>query len=118
MEKKPDRRGLGRGLSALMSDVNLDSSRPIALPQRQGETLLPIEQIAPNPNQPRRNFEPEALRDLADSLAKKGVIQPLIVRQIGQQDRYEIVAGERRWRAAQMANLHELPVIIREFSDS
>lgn len=118
MEKKPDRRGLGRGLSALMSDVNLDSSRPIALPQRQGDTLLPIEQIAPNPNQPRRNFEPEALRDLADSLAKKGVIQPLIVRQIGQQDRYEIVAGERRWRAAQMANLHELPVIIREFSDS
>ena len=86
--------------------------------QRRGDVLIPIERISPNPDQPRRDFEPEAMRELADSLARKGVIQPLIVRQIGDEEKYEIVAGERRWRAAQMANLHELPVIIRRFSDA
>lgn len=117
MEKKADRRGLGRGLSALMADVNLDPIMP-AQGNRRGEFMLPVEKIVPNPDQPRRDFQPEALNDLANSLRQKGVIQPLIVRQIGQEDRYEIVAGERRWRAAQIAQLHELPVIVREFSDS
>lgn len=116
MEKKSDRRGLGRGLSALMADVKLDVSPSIGL--GPSETLLPVEQIVPNPEQPRRAFEPRALQDLADSLRQKGVIQPLIVRKIANQDTYEIVAGERRWRAAQIAKLHELPVIIRDFSDS
>lgn len=117
MEKKADRRGLGRGLSALMADVNLDPIMP-AQGNRRVDLMLPVEKIVPNPDQPRRDFQPEALNDLANSLRQKGVIQPLIVRQIGQEDRYEIVAGERRWRAAQIAQLHELPVIVREFSDS
>ncbi|GLS86257.1 chromosome segregation DNA-binding protein [Cypionkella aquatica] len=117
MEKKFDRRGLGRGLSALMADVNIDSVS--AAPElRASELLLPVEKIVPNPDQPRRDFEPQALNDLAASLRQKGVIQPLIVRKKPGQDLYEIVAGERRWRAAQIAQLHELPVIIREFTDS
>lgn len=118
MDRKSDRRGLGRGLSALMADVNLDAPRASALGQRRSELMVPVENIVPNPDQPRRDFEPEALNDLADSLRQKGVIQPLIVRRIGTEGRYEIVAGERRWRAAQMAKLHELPVIVREFNDS
>lgn len=117
MDKKADRRGLGRGLSALMADVNLDPIMPVQ-GSRRIDFMLPVEKIVPNPDQPRRDFQPEALNDLANSLRQKGVIQPLIVRQIGQEDRYEIVAGERRWRAAQIAQLHELPVIVREFSDS
>ena len=118
MEKKSERRGLGRGLSALMADVSFDQKDATIPKQRGLENLIPIERIFPNPDQPRRDFEPVAMQELADSLAQKGVIQPLIVRQIANEDQYEIVAGERRWRAAQMANLHELPVIIREFSDT
>jgi ParB family chromosome partitioning protein len=119
MEKKIERRGLGRGLSALMADVNLDPIRnsPSQAPRRP-DLMVPVEKIVPNPDQPRRDFQPEALQDLADSLRQKGVIQPLIVRAIPNSDRYEIVAGERRWRAAQIAKLHELPVIVREFDDA
>jgi ParB family chromosome partitioning protein len=119
MEKKIERRGLGRGLSALMADVNLDPIRnsPSQSPRRP-DLMVPVEKIVPNPDQPRRDFQPEALQDLADSLRQKGVIQPLIVRAIPNSDRYEIVAGERRWRAAQIAKLHELPVIVREFDDA
>jgi ParB family chromosome partitioning protein len=113
MEKRTERRVLGRGLSALMSDVNLDPVQP-AQPRRPDMTL-PVEQLFPNPDQPRRDFEPEALEDLAASLRQKGVIQPLIVRAKG--NGFEIVAGERRWRAAQIAQLHEVPVIVREFND-
>jgi len=117
MDKKNDRRGLGRGLSALMADVNMDNSRSAPVADRAPDSRLPIESIIPNPNQPRRVFDPQAMEELAESVRQKGVIQPLIVRpSVGGQ--YEIVAGERRWRAAQMANLHELPVVIREFSDS
>jgi len=79
---------------------------------------VPVEKIVPNPNQPRRDFSADALQDLAASLRQKGVIQPLIVRAIAGTDRFEIVAGERRWRAAQLAQLHELPVIIRALDDS
>ena len=117
MEKKFDRRGLGRGLSALMADVNLDAPTAVS-ESRRGDLFLPVEKIVPNPDQPRRDFHPDALKDLADSLRQKGVIQPLIVRRKPDQDLYEIVAGERRWRAAQIAQLHELPVIVRDFSDS
>lgn len=116
MEKKSDRRGLGRGLSALMADVNMDVTRDGAEPARAPDSTLPIERIFPNPNQPRRSFDAAALAELADSIRVKGVIQPLIVRPAAD-GRYEIVAGERRWRASQAANLHELPVIIRDFSD-
>lgn len=115
MDKKAERRGLGRGLSALMADVNVDQTMQDS--SVRSDLLVPVEKIVPNPDQPRRDFQPEALQDLADSLRQKGVIQPLIVRKIAQSDRYEIVAGERRWRAAQIAQLHELPVIVREFSD-
>lgn len=119
MEKKTERRALGRGLSALMADVNLDPSRTSPTQaSRRLDVLVPVEKIVPNPDQPRRDFDPEALQDLANSLKQKGVIQPLIVRTIPGTDRYEIVAGERRWRAAQIAKLHELPVVIREFNDT
>jgi ParB family transcriptional regulator, chromosome partitioning protein len=119
MEKKPERRGLGRGLSALMADVSLDATsagNPPTAPRRP-DMVVPVEKIVPNPNQPRRDFAPDALQDLAASIRAKGVIQPLIVRQTGP-DTYEIVAGERRWRAAQIAQLHELPVLVRDFTDS
>lgn len=119
MENKIERRGLGRGLSALMADVNLDPIRSSpSQPPRRPDLMVPVEKIVPNPDQPRRDFQPEALQDLADSLRQKGVIQPLIVRAIPNSDRYEIVAGERRWRASQIAKLHELPVIVRDFDDA
>lgn len=117
MDKKSERRGLGRGLSALMADVKLDVA-PAAPQNDRADYIVPVEKIIPNPDQPRRDFQPAALNDLAASLKQKGIIQPLIVRRIAGQDLYEIVAGERRWRAAQIAQLHELPVIVREFSDS
>ena len=115
--KRHERRGLGRGLSALMSDVAADTA-----PASEGgsvtraEQIVPIEKIAPNPDQPRRDFPAQDMDDLAASIKEKGVIQPLIVRV--KSDGYEIVAGERRWRAAQMAKLHELPVIIRDYTDT
>lgn len=109
---------MGRGLSALMADVNSgasDAARQAALP---ADRTVPIEHIHPNPQQPRRHFDAGALQELADSIRTRGVIQPLIVRRQGGEGGFEIVAGERRWRAAQMANLHELPVLVREFTDS
>lgn len=116
-EKK---RGLGRGLSALMADVNNDAPASAAdSSSRRPEQHLPIENVAPNPDQPRRNFDGDKLRDLAESIREKGIIQPLIVRpDPADADRFQIVAGERRWRAAQIAQLHEVPVIIREFDDT
>jgi ParB family transcriptional regulator, chromosome partitioning protein len=115
-EKKPVRPALGRGLSALMADVAQAASSASPGPDRQ-DTSLPIEQLVPNPNQPRRDFGPEAMQDLAASIRTKGVVQPLIVRPIPGGDRFEIVAGERRWRAAQTAGLHRVPVLIRDYSD-
>lgn len=116
-DTKTAKRGLGRGLSALMADI--ESTVPTAAePSRQGRQVIPIEQITANPNQPRRSFAPEALQELADSLKTRGVLQPLIVRPHPDDGSlFQIVAGERRWRAAQMAQLHELPVIIRDFTD-
>ncbi|MDI3337798.1 ParB/RepB/Spo0J family partition protein [Defluviimonas aestuarii] len=119
-DKKPERRGLGRGLSALMADVNLEepASRDPDRPRR-ADTRLPVEKLEPNPDQPRRDFSAEALEELAASIRTKGVIQPLIVRvNPRKSDSYEIVAGERRWRAAQIAQLHDVPVLIRDFSDT
>ncbi|WP_114966981.1 ParB/RepB/Spo0J family partition protein [Alkalilacustris brevis] len=120
MSDRKERRGLGRGLSALMADVAVESGasggeRAPASP----DLRVPVEKIVPNPAQPRRHFSPEALEELASSIRSKGIIQPLIVRQMPDQpDIYQIVAGERRWRAAQMARLHEVPVLVRTFSDS
>lgn len=118
MEKKSERRGLGRGLSALLADVNPQSSTALASPDAVRATqVLAVERVQPNPNQPRRAFAPDALDQLAQSIRQKGIVQPLIVRSIGQDGQYEIVAGERRWRAAQIAGLHEVPVVVRDFDD-
>ncbi|MEL7106355.1 MAG: ParB/RepB/Spo0J family partition protein [Pseudomonadota bacterium] len=122
-QPKSEKRGLGRGLSALMADVGTtteDAARPNdgGAPSRP-DRMLPVERLLPNPDQPRRRFVDGALAELAQSVAQKGVIQPLIVRpHPSKSDHYEIVAGERRWRAAQKAQLHEVPVVIRSFSDT
>ena len=111
-------RGLGRGLSALMADVALDAPDVGQPPANRADAQVPIEDIAPNPDQPRRSFDEESLRELAESIRSKGVLSPLIVRPAPRGPaRYEIVAGERRWRAAQLAQVHVLPVIVRELDD-
>ena len=109
------KRGLGRGLSALMSDVTLDQSGT-STGTKSTPQALPIDLIEPNLDQPRKVFKQADLDELAASIREKGIIQPLIVREL-EKDRYQIVAGERRWRAAQQANLHEVPVVIRNFTD-
>ena len=116
-DKKPERRGLGRGLSALMADVNLGSEQAPREQPRRADLRLPVEKLRPNPNQPRRDFPREALDELAASIREKGVIQPLIVRE-REGGMYEIVAGERRWRAAQLAQVHDVPVLVRELDDT
>lgn len=115
-EKKHKPRGLGRGLSALMADVNPEPVSTEVQAPRNAETLVPIEKVIANPDQPRRQFLQEDLDDLTASIKEKGVLQPLIVRP-RPEGMYEIVAGERRWRAAQAAQLHEVPVLIRDYSD-
>ncbi|OBY25912.1 ParB/RepB/Spo0J family partition protein [Leisingera sp. JC1] len=115
-DKKTKPRGLGRGLSALMADVNPAPVSTQAEAPRNAEILVPIENVVANPNQPRRQFLQEDLDDLTASIKEKGVLQPLIVRPRAG-GKYEIVAGERRWRASQAAQLHEVPVLIRDYSD-
>lgn len=108
--------GLGKGLSALMGDdpVTAQDNVPTHRPNQ-----LPIENLGPSPFQPRKNFSTEQVKELAASIKEKGILQPLLVRpQPGSEGNYEIVAGERRWRAAMLANLHQLPVVIRDISDS
>src|SRR5690554_3325114 len=118
MSERRERRGLGRGLSALMADVGTDAEAGDTR-SRRPDMMVPIERLVPNPDQPRRHFAPEALEELAASIREKGVIQPLIARRIsGTPETYQIVAGERRWRAAQMARRHEVPVLVREFTDT
>lgn len=113
-----EKRGLGRGLSALMADVSA-TSQPVPDSPRVPDRAIPIESVAPNPDQPRRHFKDEDLTDLAASIREKGILQPLIVRPSPRgEPGYQIVAGERRWRAAQIAQLHEVPVIIRDYSDA
>ncbi|MBE6622154.1 MAG: ParB/RepB/Spo0J family partition protein [Ruminococcaceae bacterium] len=106
---KPKNTGLGRGLDAIFLDNSIDESG--------GVIMLRLSDIEPNPDQPRREFEPEALAQLADSIAAHGLIQPIIVRSAGADGYYQIVAGERRWRASKMAGLSEVPVIIMEMDD-
>ncbi|WP_246040621.1 ParB/RepB/Spo0J family partition protein [Roseovarius arcticus] len=98
-----------------MADVN-DRSDLSASAPRAPDMMVPVEQVVANPDQPRRRFDADLLDDLAASIKEKGIIQPLIVRRKG--DGYEIVAGERRWRAAQKAGLHRIPVVIRDFDDT
>lgn len=121
-DKKSERRGLGRGLSALMADVNLTTDQPLEASSVQSPTSdrrVPIEAVRPNPEQPRRRFREEDLQSLANSIREKGVLQPLIVRTDPEDPSlYQIVAGERRWRASQMAQQHDIPVLIRDLSDT
>ena len=108
---KPER-GLGRGLDALFG-----GSGEVSILKGDAEKQsLPIDKIVPNQNQPRKYFQPQALEELASSIAKEGVLQPLLVRPLPDGN-YQIVAGERRWRASRLANLRTLPVIIKEMSD-
>ena len=112
---RDNKRGLGRGLSALMADVT-EAETPVA-GGSVAEKIVPIEKIEANPDQPRKQFAQGDMDDLAASIKEKGVIQPLIVRVLDN-GHYQIVAGERRWRASQIAKLHELPVVVRQFSDA
>ena len=121
------RRNLGRGLSALLGDTGVAAaaavldggtaaaSAPGTPGPAKGLRTLPVSQRKPGKYQPRRQFDEEAIADLVESVRDKGVLQPLLVRPIA--GGYEIIAGERRWRAAQRAQLHDVPVIIREFTD-
>ncbi len=125
-EDKPRSRGLGRGLSALLGegeaadavrDAENASARSGGAPGT-GVKIIPIELLEPNPDQPRKTFVETELAELAESIADKGLLQPLLVRPMrGPDERYQIVAGERRWRAAQRAHLHEAPCIVRELTD-
>lgn len=113
-DNKPSR--LGRGLAALIGDMApVEDLRAGNQSAEGGIRRLPVAQIIANRSNPRREFDAEQLEDLANSVREKGVMQPLLVRPAG--DRYELIAGERRWRAAQRAGLHEVPVIIRDVDD-
>ena len=113
MTPKDERpRGLGRGLSALIGDEAAPTRGEAPNPVR----TLPVAFLKPGKFQPRKNFDDAALADLAASVKEKGVLAPILVRALGT-DSYEIVAGERRWRAAQMAKLHDVPVVVREMAD-
>lgn len=115
MADEPNRTRLGRGLAALIGDVGDEST---AMERARGQRRVPIEFLRPNPRNPRKAFAEEDLAELANSISERGIIQPILVRTIpGMVDVYEIVAGERRWRAAQRAGLHEAPVLLIEAGD-
>jgi ParB family transcriptional regulator, chromosome partitioning protein len=106
---------LGRGLAALIGEVGDEMS---AAERVRGQRKVPIEFLRPNPRNPRKAFEDDELQELTQSIRDRGIIQPIVVRPLkNMPDAFEIVAGERRWRAAQRAAIHEVPVIVREFSD-
>ena len=115
------RRGLGRGLSALLGDEPQADKAGAMAPVDGGErpqAVLPVELLRPSPFQPRKHFDDDAFMALVDSVKEKGVLQPLLVRHDPKDaKRYEIIAGERRWRAAQQARLHEVPVVVKDLSD-
>lgn len=139
MAEKKTKKGLGRGLSALLSE----GAKPVAKPAassgttpapaaKEGsaapatpaapvgsENLVPIEHVAPNPDQPRRRFDAQQMEELSNSITDKGVLQPILVRvkKGPNGEKYQIVAGERRWRAAQIAELDTIPIVVRELSD-
>ncbi len=110
-----ERRRLGRGLAALLGDM---AEPEITAVERGGSKRVPIEMVHPNPRNPRRAFGEDDLADLAQSIREKGVVQPILVRPAkGVANHYEIIAGERRWRASQRAGQHEIPVLIQEATD-
>jgi ParB family chromosome partitioning protein len=107
--------GLGRGLSALIDEAVRPAKTGDA-PSGAGVREIEVGRIRPNPLQPRKNFDEAALGELTDSIAERGVLQPILVRAVG--DGFEIIAGERRWRAAQKAQLHQVPALVRDFDES
>ncbi|WP_420138579.1 ParB/RepB/Spo0J family partition protein [Sphingomonas sp.] len=111
------KRGLGRGLSSLLGEAAREQPIAADAPRAAGVQMIAIAQIVANPDQPRRHFDDAALDELADSLRERGLIQPIVARPVAD-GKYQIVAGERRWRAAQRAQLHELPVIVRKLNDA
>lgn len=109
--------GLGKGLDSMIPpkrNDNVDNSINVGTISKTGETILKINEVEPNKDQPRKNFNEEALQELSDSIKQHGIVQPLVVSK--QDDYYEIIAGERRWRAAKMAGLKEIPVVIKDYS--
>jgi len=104
-------KGLGKGLSALMGDIP-----PQNIQTKSSSEKIPIHFIYANPSQPRKNFNQQLLNELSESIKEQGIIQPILVRKKSE-DKYEIVAGERRWRAAQLAKIHEVPVIVLNIDD-
>lgn len=116
MTDETRQKGLGRGLSALLGD---DAEDYAALDRVRTAKDVPIEHIYPNPDQPRKRFDEADLAELAGSIREKGILQPILVRRMGDdQNHFQIVAGERRWRAAQKASLHNVPVIVKDLSDA
>ncbi|HEY0708057.1 MAG TPA: ParB/RepB/Spo0J family partition protein, partial [Polyangia bacterium] len=128
------RRALGRGLAALIPEAGPPPSSPVTsetaipaglgagedkpLPEKtRGLYSVGIEEVRPGPHQPRKTFADAQLEELAESIRTQGIIQPLVVRRAPDGDGYELIAGERRWRAAQRAGLHEVPVVVREVAD-
>ena len=119
-----NKKSLGRGLSSLLSETQIDLNNdqdmnfveePNNIKRSKTLSLIPIEKIQPNINQPRKTFSEEELTELKNSIESKGLLQPIIVREKG--GYYEIVAGERRWRASQLAQLHEIPALIKDLTD-
>ena len=109
------KRGLGRGLEALLGSV---PGQGMASTDTAGQlSTLPVDLLQRGSNQPRTDFDKEALQELAESIRAQGVLQPVMVRPLGDSGKYEIIAGERRWRAAQLAGLHEIPAVVRELDD-
>ena len=114
MSEESSKRRLGRGLAALIGEMDQpDQGAPV---RAKADSFVPIEHVIANPNNPRRRFDPEDLKDLSASIAQHGIVQPVVVRS-RPGGRYEIIAGERRWRAAQQAGHVEIPVIIRDVDD-
>jgi ParB family chromosome partitioning protein len=115
MAEEGARRALGRGLAALIGDVGNDAA---AIERARSQRRVPIEFLRPNPRNPRKSFADADLDELTASVREKGIVQPILVRRVpGIIDSFEIIAGERRWRAAQQAKLHEVPVLIHDVSD-
>jgi ParB family transcriptional regulator, chromosome partitioning protein len=115
MMSQQSKRRLGRGLAALIGEESKEEA--VAEAGMKALRVVPIEFLHANPNNPRKTFREEELEDLSRSIREKGLLQPILVRTKGEATHFEIVAGERRWRAAQRAGVHEVPVIVRELSD-
>ena len=117
MSEKPAK-GLGMGLQALLGEASRPAPPREAAAASEGIREIEIGRIRPNPNQPRIQFSEESIDELADSIAERGVLQPILLRPHGDGEGYEIIAGERRWRAAQRARLHTIPALVREFDEA